>query len=430
MVDQLVIIGLIVFVILILLEVPMPFAMIASTLIYTIANGQSFVMFAQRTSASFADYTLLAIPAFMFVGCFMNEIGLTKLIFDFCGKMIGHIPGGLAHANIIASMVFAGMSGSALADAGGLGNIEIRAMKDAGYDPEFSVAVTSASSTIGPIIPPSINFVVYSFMTQCSSVAMFIGGLIPGVLMGVSMMALVYFEVKYRGIKAPVTAKASNKERLKSFWHALPALTAPILLMIGVLTGIMTTTETGVAAGAYCILLSIYYRKLNMKMLVRALKQTMTTTVMTVFLIGTGAVFNWMLITGGVTDFLANWLLSFNSVAITLLVLNIVLIFLGCFMGSMSILIMVAPLLVDIANACGLNVIHLGVVAVLNMTISLITPPMAPSLFTACRVSNVDFAGSVKKVLPFMIPLVATLLLITYIPGFVTWLPSILGFIS
>ena len=428
MIDPLVIICLTIFVIAILLEVPMPFAMIGSTLIYSLANGQSLIMYAQRTSASFADYTLLAIPAFMFVGCFMNSIGLTELIFDFCGKMLGHIPGGLGHANIVASMVFAGMSGSALADAGGLGNIEVKAMKDAGYEPEFSVAVTAASSTIGPIIPPSINFVVYSFMTQTSSVAMFIGGLIPGILMGISMMVLVYVEVKYFHIQAPITPKASGAERLKSFWRALPALTAPVLLMIGILTGVMTTTETGVVAGVYCVILAIYYRRLNLKMFLQAMKDTLTTTVMTVFLIGTGAVFNWMLITGGVTAFLSKWLLSFNSTAMTLFVLNIVLIFLGCFMGSMSILIMVAPLLVEIANACGLSLVHLGVVAVLNMTLSLITPPMAPSLFTTCRISGVDFAGSVKRVMPFMIPLVVTLTLITYIPGLVTWLPSVFGF--
>ncbi len=429
MVDPLVLFCLFIFMVMILLEVPMPFAMVASTLIYSLWNGQSLIMYAQRTASSFSDYTLLAIPAFLFVGCFMNEIGLTALIFKFCGDMIGHIPGGLGHANILASMVFAGMSGSALADAGGLGNIEVKAMRDAGYDEEFSVAVTAASSAIGPIIPPSINFVVYGFMTQTSSVALFIGGLIPGVIMGITMMIWVYIAVKYFHVKAPMTPKASAKERLQSLWKALPALSAPILLIIGILTGVFTTTECGVVAGIYCLALGFYYRKVNVKLLVEALKQTLTTTCMTTFLIATGAVFNWMLITGGVVDFLTTLLLSMDSVAMTLLVLNVILLILGCFMGSMSILIMMAPLLVSLATGLNLNLVHLGVLSVLNMTLSLITPPMAPSLFTTCRIANVKFEGALKHALPFMIPLVGTLLLITYVPECVLWLPRVFGFL-
>ncbi len=425
MIEPLVLWCLGIFMVMILLEVPMPFAMVTSSLIYSIWHGQSLVMYAQRTAASFSDYTLLAIPAFLFVGCFMNEIGLTTLIFDFCGKMIGHIHGGLAHANVLASMVFAGMSGSALADAGGLGNIEVKAMREAGYDEEFSVAITAASSAIGPIIPPSINFVVYGFMTQTSAVALFIGGLIPGILMGITMMIWAYIAVRYLHVKAPLTEKASGKERFRSFVKAIPALSAPILLICGILTGVFTTTECGVVTAVYCMLLGLYYHKVNFRIIKEALKQTLTTTAMTIFLIATGAVFNWMLITGGVVNYLTGMLLGLDSAALTLLVLNFILLVMGCFMGSMSILIMVAPLLSSLATGLNLNLVHLGVLSVLNMTMSLITPPMAPSLFTTCRISGVKFEGALKHAVPFLVPLVVTLLLITYIPQLVLWLPGL-----
>lgn len=200
-----------IFVVLILLEMPIGTAMLLSSLLYVIQNGQSFVMFAQKTATSFASYSLLAVPAFVFVGCAMNEIGFSDRIFGLAEKAIGHIPGGLGHANVLASMIFAGMSGSAMADAGGLGAIEIKAMNEAGYDKGFSVAITAASSGIGPIIPPSINLVIWGFLASTGTVELFMAGVLPGILMGLCLMVYIYIAVTKFHVKAPITPKAPFK---------------------------------------------------------------------------------------------------------------------------------------------------------------------------------------------------------------------------
>lgn len=416
----------ILFVVLILLEVPIPFAMLGSSLLFAVRHHESFVMFAQKTANSFADYSLLAVPAFMFVGCAMNEIGFSDRIFDVAKKGIGHIPGGLGHANILASMIFAGMSGSAMADAGGLGAIEVKAMRDAGYDENFSVAVTAASSSIGPIIPPSINFVVWGFIAQCSTLSLFLAGVLPGILMGVSMMIYTYVAVKYLHVKAPLYRKATAKEFLHSLWRGLPALGAPAILIGGIMSGIFTPTECGVVGCVYVVILAFCYKKMSFKTAWTILKNTLSTTAMTMFLCATGAVFNWMIITSGLMDQLSSLLLMIPNAYIVMLLLNLILLLMGCFMGSMSVLIMMAPLLINLANALGLSLVHIGVVAVLNLTIGLITPPMAPALFIAAKTAGVSFDKALKQTLPFLIPLVITLLLITFIPDIVLCIPKLM----
>ena len=215
------------FVALILLRVPIAYAMMASAFEYVVFNHQSFVMFAQKTANSLADFNMLALPAFLFVGCFMNEVGLTDRLFGMFEKWIGHLPGGLAHANVLSSMVFAGMSGSALADAGGLGTIEVSAMTKAGYDPDFSVAVTAASAGIGPIIPPSINFVVWAFLSQTSTLAMFQAGMGPGVLMGVAMMVWIPIAVKTQHIACPAPPRPAGASASTPCMSPCPHWAAP-----------------------------------------------------------------------------------------------------------------------------------------------------------------------------------------------------------
>lgn len=415
------------FVILIMIGVPIAFSMTASSLIYVLANGESFVMFAQKTANSLSDFNMLAVPAFLFVGIFMNEIGLTDRIFTMAEKWIGHFTGGLAHANVLASMIFAGMSGSALADAGGLGTIEVKAMKDADYDPNFSVAVTAASAAIGPIIPPSINFVIWAFLSQCSTLAMFLGGLIPGILMGVSMMVWIVIAVKKTGVKAPTCPKASWRERFEYTIKALPALGGPAILILGIMSGVFTPTECGVVAAVYCVIVSIIYKKFSLNMLMRALKSTLSSAGMVMALCATGLIFNWMIVTSGLIASASNLLLSIGNAYLILLVLNILLLFLGCFIGSMQILIMIAPLLMSIANALGLSYIHVGVMAVLNVTLGIITPPMAPALFVTCKATGGSFDASLKYTVQFLVALVAALVLVTYFPEIVLWLPRTMG---
>ena len=415
------------FIILILLEMPIGTAMVLSSLFYIVENGQSFVMFAQKTATSFASYSLLAVPAFIFVGCAMNEIGFSDRIFGVAEKSIGHIPGGLGHANVLASMIFAGMSGSAMADAGGLGAIEIKAMNDAGYDKSFSVAITAASSGIGPIIPPSINLVVWGFLAGSSTVELFMAGILPGILMGLCLMVYIYIAVTRFHVKAPITPRATFKEFLHALWRGLPALGAPVILLGGISTGIFTSTETGAVACAYIIALGLFYRRLSWKVVGRILKGTMTTTAMTMWLCATGSVFNWMIINSVLTTTLSNLLLDIPSEIVVLLLLNLLLLFMGCFMGSLPVLIMMAPVLMNVADAVGMSYITMGVMAVLNLTIGLITPPMAPALFVAAKTADVPFESALKHTLPMIVPLVVALLMVTFIPGVTLFVPSLMG---
>jgi tripartite ATP-independent transporter DctM subunit len=416
-----------VFVVLLLIGIPISFSMTAASLLYAVINHQSFVMFAQKTANALSDFNMLAIPAFLFVGIFMNEIGLTDRIFIMAEKWIGHFTGGLAHANVLASMIFAGMSGSALADAGGLGTIEVKAMKDAGYDVDFSVAVTAASAAIGPIIPPSINFVIWAFLSRCSTLAMFMGGFMPGILMGLTMMIWIVVAVKKLGVKAPTFPKASWRDRFYFTGKALPALGGPGILIFGILSGIFTPTECGVVAALYCVVVSIGYRKFSFSMLLRALKSTLSSAAMVMALAATGLIFNWMIVTSGMINIMADLLLSLGNPYLVLLLLNVIMLVMGCFVGSMQILIMMAPLLMTIADSLGLDYVHMGVFAVLNVTLGIITPPMAPALFVTCKATGNSFDGALKYTVQFLVPLVITLLLVTFVPDFVLWLPRMLG---
>ena len=415
------------FVVLILLEVPIAYAMMMSAFEFILFNHQSFVMFAQKTANSLADFNMLALPAFLFVGCFMNEIGLTDRLFGMFEKWIGHLPGGLAHANVLSSMVFAGMSGTELADAGDLGVIEVNAMTKANYDPDFAVAVTAASAGIGPIIPPSINFVVWAFLSQTSSLARFQAGMGPGVLMGIAMMVWIPIAVKTQNIRCPRSEKADWGSRMHSLVEALPALGGPAILVLGIMTGIFTPTECSVVAAMYCVILSIILKKFNIPMLTKALRATLASAGMSMCLCATGLVFNWVIVTSGLIGWMTNLLMSLGNKIVILLVLNAMLLFLGCFIGSMQILIMVAPLLMNLADAMGMNYVQMGVMAVLNVTLGLITPPMAPALFVTAKATGNRFESALRYTVQFLIPMFITLMLTTFWPPLTMWLPKVLG---
>lgn len=415
------------FIVMMLLQMPIAYAMCVSALEFLLVNHQSFVMFAQKTAMSFADFNMLALPSFLFVGCFMNEIGLTDRIFDMAEKWLGHLPGGLAHANIAASMLFAGMSGSALADAGGLGVIEVKAMSDAGYDKDFSIAVTAASAGIGPIIPPSINFVVWAFLSSTSTLAMFDAGYVPGILMGFSMMIWSAIAVKLQHITCPRVQRSTCRARLRSTYHALPALGGPAILIIGITSGAFTPAECGAIAALYCTILAVILKKFNWKMFKRSIQNTVASVGMAMALCATGLVFNWVIVTSGLVTVASHILLALGSKFLVLLALNAILLFLGCFIGSMQILIMLAPLLMNLADALSMSYIQMGVMAVLNVTLGLITPPMAPALFVTCKATGGNFETSLKYTVQFLIPMFITLMLVTYVPAVTLWFPKLMG---
>ncbi len=418
---------LILFLVLMLLDVPISFSMMTTTALYCFETATNFSLFANTMSNAMAGFTMLAIPTFIFVGSYMNLLGFSDDIFDFAKALVGHRTGGLAHANVLASMIFAGMSGSAIADAGGLGAIEVKAMTDAGYDDGFSAAVTATSAGIGPIIPPSISFVIYGSMTSISILTLFMAGFLPGVLMGVSLMVMCYIMAKRNPEIAPTTPKQPLMAALKSGVKALPALGAPALLLGGMSGGMFTATEGGVMASVYVVVLSLIYRRFSFKNLWGTLRSSVTTTTMVLFMMGAGQIFNNMITTCGLMGKLLDGMMSLSNPFLVLLALDAILLFEGCFMGGSSILILMTPFIMSLSLEMGFDLVHLGVVLVLTTMIGGTTPPMAPALFTTCKCCNVSFEKALRPALWLLIPLAVLLLMLTYIPALSTAVPSLLG---
>ncbi len=416
-----------VFVFLLFIDTPISFSMLISSALYCLNNGVNFSMFANTMGNAMASWTMLAVPTFIFVGSFMNTIGLSDDIFKFAKALVGHKTGGLAHANVLASMIFAGMSGSAIADAGGLGQIEVKAMTDAGYDDGFSAAITATSAGIGPIIPPSISFVIYGSMASVSTIALFMAGYIPGILMGVSLMVMCFFMAKKNPTLAPKTSKEDWHNVLKYGFKSLPALGAPVILIGGMLSGIFTATEAGVVASVYVVILSLLYRTFTFKALFATLKSSLHTTAMVLFMMGAGQIFNWFITTSGLMKTLVNALLVMQNPYLILVMLDITLLFMGCFMGGTSILLLMTPLLINLSISMGFDLLHLGVVLVLTTMIGGTTPPMAPALFTTCKCCGIKFEKALKPTLVLLIPLFIVLIILTFVPETVTFLPKLIG---
>jgi len=413
------------FLLFIFIGTPIGFAMIFTSLVYMFYNHINIIMIALRFSDPMGSFTLLALPAFVFVGIYLTETGFTDKIFKFSEDLLGHIPGGLGHANVLASMIFAGMSGDSTADAGGLGAIEVITMKKAGYDENFATAITAASSGIGPIIPPSIDFVIYGFLAEVSIARLFLAGFIPGILMGLSLMALIYIRVRSGKIKAPILKKVSFQNLKKSFIKTLPALFSPIILVGGILSGVFTPTEAGIICACYTVVLSLIYKTFSFKKLTISLEKSLYITAISMLLIAGGCIFNWFLITGGLLDKITNLFTIIKNPYLVLLTLNLIILFMGCFMSITATIILMTPILVSLSGIFGFNLIHLGVVLVLNLMLGINTPPYAPALFVTCKVADTSFEKSLKELLPFLIPLIVTLIIITYIPGLVMFLPNL-----
>lgn len=420
---------LILFLILMFLDVPISFSMMATTALYCVETGSNFSLFANTMSNAMASFTMLAIPTFIFVGSYMNLLGFSDDIFAFAKALIGHLTGGLAHANVLASMIFAGMSGSAIADAGGLGSIEVKAMTDAGYDDGFSAAITATSAGIGPIIPPSISFVTYGSMASVPILTLFMAGMVPGILMGVSLMIMCYIMAKRHPEIAPKTPRQSLKTAVRYGIRAIPALGAPALLLGGMSGGMFTATEGGVMASVYVVTLSIVYRRFSFKRLRETLLSSVTTTTMVLFMMGAGQIFNNMITTCGLMDRLLTGMMNLSSPFLVLLALDAILLFEGCFMGGSSILILMTPFIMSLSLKMGFSLVHLGVVLVLTTMIGGTTPPMAPALFTTCKCCNVNFEKALRPALLLLIPLGVLLLMITFIPALSTMLPTLLNLI-
>jgi tripartite ATP-independent transporter DctM subunit len=413
------------FIILLLLGVPILYALlvpgIAAFAFYPELPVQ---IMSSRLANSFLSSTLLAIPLFIFAAQILSDIKITDAIFGFVSKCVGHVRGGLAHVNVIASVVFAGMSGSATADAAGLGKVEIKAMNDEGYPLAFAAAVTAASATIGPIIPPSIPVILFGSISGVSIGKLLIGGFIPGVVMALVQMIQISLIAKHRGFLK--NKFAGFREIWKTGYKAIPGLVAPFILVGGMLFGWFTPTEAATVAVVYAIALGFSLKSLTFKGLWQAFKQSaMDSAAMLVCFIGASLI--GLLVTRlHVADAAIKFISGVtSSPTVLLLIINIFLLIAGCLLDGICCIILFTPILLPLVQSFGINEIHFGIVMILNLMVGLITPPLGGILFVTCRVAELKLTDLLKEIWPFIIGLVIALTIVTYVPQTVTWLPSL-----
>ncbi len=449
--------------------IPVAIAMAGASLVYIVFSG-NLPPFAvvHRMIGGIDSFPLLAVPFFILAGNLMNNAGITTRIYNYALALVGWLKGGLGHVNVVGSVVFAGMSGTAIADAAGLGTIEIKAMKEHGYGTEFAVGVTAASATLGPIIPPSLPFVIYAMMANVSVGSLFLAGILPGVGMAALMMVTVaYFahknkwgaDIKFEwsrvnkalietavvivwpvalwllvneaGLPPQPTVFAGLvvlfvADRAFRFQAVLPIMT-PVLLIGGMSTGIFTPTEGAIAACVWALVLGFaWYRTLKWKMFVKVCLDTVETTATVLFIVAAASIFGWMLTATGVTTAISQWVLAFTKDPwVFLLMANLLMLFVGCFLEPTAAITILVPILVPICQQLGIDLVHFGVVMVLNLMIGLLHPPMGMVLFVLARVAQLSVERTTVAILPWLAPLLGTLIIITYWPQFVLWLPNI-----
>jgi tripartite ATP-independent transporter DctM subunit len=415
-----------VFFVLLLVGVPIFIALGVSSLFYThfLSTIPDFVVL-HRMAGGVDSFPLLAVPFFILAGNLMNTAGITNRIYDFATAAVGWLKGGLGHVNVVGSVIFAGMSGTAVADAGGLGTIEIKAMRDHGYKDEFAVGVTAASSTIGPIIPPSLPMVIFGVMANVSIGQLFVAGMVPGLLMAGCLMAYVAWYAHRHGIGRDQIFHWGTLGR--TFVRAVPALLTPIIIIGGMSSGVFTPTEAAIAACAWALLLGTFlYRALNWKQFYRISLDTIEATASVLIIVGAASLFGWVLTTTRVTETVTEALLSVTTnPLLLLLIINLILLVVGCFMETIAAISILVPVLMPAVTKVGIDPVQFGVVMVLNLMIGLLTPPVGMVLFVLSRVARLSFDRTVMAVLPFLIPLLIVLVLISLIPPLTIYLPTL-----
>ncbi|HET7728855.1 MAG TPA: TRAP transporter large permease [Usitatibacter sp.] len=451
--------------------IPVAMAMAGASLVYVLMSGNTpdYVVI-HRMVGGLDSFPLLAVPFFILAGNLMNSAGITNRIYNFALALVGWMRGGLGHVNILGSVVFAGMSGTAIGDAAGLGTIEIKAMKDHGYTAEFAVGVTAASATLGPIIPPSLPFVIYALFANVSVGALFLAGIIPGMVMAALMMVTVaYFAHRNKwggdiafdwrrvlkalgelaivlawpvvlwllvdperglGLQPQATVLLGLVLLFVADWKlkfnaVLPIMT-PVLLIGGMTTGLFTATEGAIAACMWALLLGLVrYRTLTWPRLVKVSMDTVETTAAVLFIVAAASIFGWMLTATRTTEMIATWVLSVTSTpAGFLLLANLLMLFVGCFLEPTAAITILVPILLPIVQRLGIDPVHFGLVMVLNLMIGLLHPPMGLVLFVLARVAKLSVERTTMAILPWLVPLLVSLAIVTYIPSISLWLPS------
>jgi len=409
------------------LEFPVAIAMTGASVAYLLLRGDiPLVVVAQRVTVGVDSFVLLAIPFFFLAGELMNRGGITQRLVNLAQALVGGIRGGLGHVTVVTNMIMAGMSGSAVADATGTGTVLIPAMERAGYPKTFSAALVGAASTIGPVIPPSIPFVIYGGITGVSVGRLFLGGVVPGVLMGIVLMAAVYLVAKRRGYRAEGWPTLSDA--MTSIWRAIPVMLFPFIILGGIFSGIVTPTEAAVVAVVYAVLLSmLFYRELSPADLFRILAAVAGNTAKITFIIASAGLYGWLLAREGVPQKLTELFLSVSSEPwAILLMVNVLLLILGCLMETTALLVILTPVLMDLISKVGIDPVHFGVVLTLNLMIGLLTPPVGMTLYVMVSLTGVSVTDFTRECAIFMLVLVVVLGLITYVPGLVTFLPHLI----
>ena len=414
--------------ILIMLGVHVGYALImASIFFFAASSGWNLVPFAlEQMFNGVNSQTLLAVPFFVLAGNLMNGGGVTTRIFDFAASMIGHRKGGLAHVNVLASLIFSGMSGSALADAGGLGQLEIKSMKDAGFDEGFAGGITAASCIIGPLVPPSTPLIIYAVLANQSVEKLFMAGFLPGLLTTAALMVMCSILSHKRNY--PSEPKRSWSYRANSFKKSFWALLTPVIILVGIFTGYFTPTEAAVVAALYTMILGFFvYRELNLKSFFKICLDSIKTSGTIVLMILGVTLFQFVISREQMPQAIATFFTSHVDSKLTLLLMiNIVLLILGTCIDALPLQMILVPILLPAVLAYGINPIHFGVVVIFNLMIGILTPPMGTALFVVARVGNMQFKTLMKGVLPFLIPLVITLALLNIFPEITLLLPRLL----
>ena len=414
--------------VLVFLGMPISFALGVSSAVFLLYQGVPLVALPQRMAVSVDSFPLLAVPFFVLTGALMNTGGVTRRIFALANSLVGHITGGLAHVTVVANMFFAGISGAAVADAAALGPVMIDAMHRQGMPRDFAAAVTASASTIGPIIPPSIIMVIYAVTAGGVSIgALFLGGFIPGVIMGLSLMGLVYWFTRRRNY--PKNDAFHFAVAVKAFREALLPLLTPAIILGGILEGVFTATEAGAVASVYALVLgTLVYREIRVRDLPRIFAETMITTAMVIFIVATAASFGWIMSYLRVPQLVAETLSAFSrNWWVIFMLLNLLYLFLGCIMEAAAIVIMTIPIVMPMLAQVGIDPIHFGVVLAVNMSIGTLTPPVGIVMFVICQIADLTVEAYTRATLPFILLLIAVLFVVTTFPQIVLFLPRLLG---
>jgi len=382
-----------------------------------------FAVIGQRLIYGINNFPTLAIPCFLLVGTLMNEAGVTDRIFRFANSIVGHFHGGLGHANVLASMIFSGMSGSAIGDIVALGPLEMKAMTDAGFPRKFSAGITAASSLIGPIIPPSIPMVFYGVLASVSIGSLFIGGIIPGVLMGLSLMVWVYIKAKKHHYPK---GQFQWREVWESFTAAFVPLLTPVILIGGIWTGVFTPTEAAAVAIVYVVLMGLLYRRLTFAMFVDALRKTLRETSILLFILACGSLYGWVLVRLRVPQLVLELFVStISSPLLVILVLVALFLVLGCFLSVVVIIQITIPMITPILSQYGIDPLYFGVIAIVTLMIGVLTPPFGNVLYGMIMITKMPFDEMVRAIMPPVIPILVVLALLILFPPLITFLPSL-----